>query len=282
MWLPDRLKASGFSPSIKYTYGIRTTAPNYIRTEKIENGGTTYGTEYTLYDGLLRPRQVQTEGAKDGRLIADTYYDGSGRVVKTNDTYYTTGAPTSALFEPKGTDIDGQTVTGTGMLGRAVARRATEPGLYVVLCNSHGPGTLADLVAELGDRARAATPAEAASAGDLGLAAVPLASHERLPRAELSGKTVIDPMNYALYPGFSIPELDSNELTSSELVQRHLADSRMVKALHNYGPSRCWRCSAPPEPTTAPHCRCTGIPVPATRITELAADAVRGPAGFRM
>lgn len=42
-------------------------------------------------------------------------------------------------------------------------------------------------------------------------------------------------MNYAVYPGFSIPELDSDELSPSELMRRHLADSRVVKALHNYG-----------------------------------------------
>ncbi|MEU5031565.1 polymorphic toxin-type HINT domain-containing protein [Streptomyces milbemycinicus] len=111
VWLPDRPKASDFSASIKYTYGIRTTGPNYVRTEKIENGGNTYGSEYTLYDGLLRPRQVQTEGQDGGRLIADTYYDGSGRTVKTNDTYWTTGAPSSTLFVPLNADIDAQTVT---------------------------------------------------------------------------------------------------------------------------------------------------------------------------
>ncbi|WP_190191548.1 NADPH-dependent F420 reductase [Streptomyces minutiscleroticus] len=129
-------------------------------------------------------------------------------------------------------------IIGTGMVGVAVARRAVDAGLHVVLSNSRGPETLAGPVARLGGRARAATAAEAASAGDVVLAAVPLAAHERLPRAELSGKTVIDPMNYALYPGFSVPQLDSNELTSSELVQRHLADSRVVKALHNIGPKQ--------------------------------------------
>ncbi|WP_018530965.1 MULTISPECIES: polymorphic toxin-type HINT domain-containing protein [unclassified Streptomyces] len=111
VWLPDRPKASSFSASLKYTYGIRTTGPNYVKTERIENGGTTYGSEYTLYDGLLRPRQVQTEGLDGSRLIADTYYDGSGRTVKTNDTYSTTGAPSSTLFEPLNADIDAQTVT---------------------------------------------------------------------------------------------------------------------------------------------------------------------------
>ncbi|WP_306321769.1 MULTISPECIES: polymorphic toxin-type HINT domain-containing protein [unclassified Streptomyces] len=121
VWLPDRPKASSFSPSLKYSYGIRTTGPNYVKTDRIENGGTTYGSEYTLYDGLLRPRQVQTEGQDNGRLIADTYYDGSGRTVKTNDTYWTTGAPASTLFEPLNADLDAQTVTQYDGAGRTKA-----------------------------------------------------------------------------------------------------------------------------------------------------------------
>ncbi|MFI1675672.1 polymorphic toxin-type HINT domain-containing protein [Streptomyces sp. NPDC020607] len=111
VWLPDRLKADSFTPSIKYTYGIRTTGPNYVRTQRIENGGTTYGSEYTLFDGLLRPRQVQTDGQDGGRLIADTYYDGAGRTVKTNETYWTKDAPSASLFAPRNEDIDAQTVT---------------------------------------------------------------------------------------------------------------------------------------------------------------------------
>ncbi|WP_433697109.1 NADPH-dependent F420 reductase [Nocardiopsis sp. CA-288880] len=146
-------------------------------------------------------------------------------------------------------------VIGTGMVGLGAARRAVDAGLNVVLSNSRGPGTLAGPVAELGGRARAATPAEAASAGDLVIASVPLAAHERLPRAELVGKTVIDPMNYALYPGFAVPELDSGELTSSELVQRHLADARVVKALHNIGPKQLLELFRPvgaPDRTAVP------------------------------
>ncbi|WP_308114843.1 polymorphic toxin-type HINT domain-containing protein [Streptomyces sp. ISL-12] len=82
-----------------------------MHTEKLEKSGTTYGSEYQLYDGLLRPRQIQTEGPDGGRLVADTYYDGSGRTVKTNDTYYTAGAPDTVLFDPKNADVDAQTVT---------------------------------------------------------------------------------------------------------------------------------------------------------------------------
>lgn len=122
---------------------------------------------------------------------------------------------------------------GSGMIGGTVARLAVAAGLDVVVSNSRGPETLADLVAELGGRARAATPAEAASAGDLVVATIPLHLYERLPAAELAGKTVIDTMNYYPQRDSRIAALDSDELTSSELVQRHLAGSRVVKAFNN-------------------------------------------------
>lgn len=123
---------------------------------------------------------------------------------------------------------------GSGMIGGALARLAVAAGLDVVLSNSRGPETLADLVAELGEHARAATPAEAARAGDIVVAAVPQLAWDQISPADLAGKIVIDTLNY--YPELRdprIPELDSDELTSSGLLQRHLADSHVVKAFNN-------------------------------------------------
>ncbi|MFJ2911718.1 RHS repeat-associated core domain-containing protein [Streptomyces sp. NPDC087228] len=120
VWMPDRAKAD-FTPSITYEYGIRTTGANYLHTQKIKKDGASYSHEYTLYDGLLRPRQIQSEAQGGGRLLADTYYDGSGRVVKTNDTYYTKGAPSATLFVPRNEDIDAQTVTAFDGAGRTSA-----------------------------------------------------------------------------------------------------------------------------------------------------------------
>ena len=62
---------------------------------------------------------------------------------------------------------------GSGMISGQVARLAIAAGLNVILSNSRGPETLADLVAELGERARAATPAEAAREADLVVASIP-------------------------------------------------------------------------------------------------------------
>lgn len=124
-------------------------------------------------------------------------------------------------------------VIGSGNIGAAVARLAVAAGLKVVLSNSRGPETLADLVAELGPHARAATPDEAAQAGDIVLVAVPLNAYRQLPAIALAGRTVIDAMVYYPHRDGRIAELDAAKLTSSELVQRHLAGSSVVKTLNN-------------------------------------------------
>ncbi|MCO5974864.1 NADPH-dependent F420 reductase [Actinoallomurus soli] len=101
---------------------------------------------------------------------------------------------------------------------------AITAGMDVVLSNSRGPDTLAELVAELGDHARAGTPAQAAN---------PMHAYDKPPVTELAGKTVIDTLNYYPDRDGRIAALDANTLTSSELVQRHLADSHVVKAFNN-------------------------------------------------
>ena len=119
VWLPDRI---GATASIKYTYLVRGNAgPTAVQTQKIEKGGQSYGSEWTLYDGLLRPRQEQTEGPGGGRMVADTLYDGSNRVVQVNDTYYAAGAPSSQVFKPVNADLTGQTVTEYDGAGRVTA-----------------------------------------------------------------------------------------------------------------------------------------------------------------
>ncbi|MGZ4662742.1 MAG: NAD(P)-binding domain-containing protein, partial [Arthrobacter sp.] len=83
-------------------------------------------------------------------------------------------------------------IIGAGHIGSQVARKAVQLGYEVVISNSRGPETLAGLVAELGPKARAATPAEAAAAGDFAVVAVPLRSIGDIPVEPLTGKIVID------------------------------------------------------------------------------------------
>lgn len=122
---------------------------------------------------------------------------------------------------------------GSGMIGGMLARLAVAAGVEVVLSNSRGPETLAELVAELGPLARAATPAEAARAGDLVVATIPLHAYDKLPADALAGKTVIDTMNYYPERDGRMAALETGDQSSSALVQRHLTGSRVVKACNN-------------------------------------------------
>jgi predicted dinucleotide-binding enzyme len=122
---------------------------------------------------------------------------------------------------------------GSGHIGGTLARLAVDAGLDVVLSNSRGPQTLSDLVDELGPQARAATPAQAAAAGDWVVVTIPVGAIGKVPREPLVGKTVIDTGNYFAPRDGTIPELEAQELTDSEILQRHLADAHVVKAFNN-------------------------------------------------
>jgi predicted dinucleotide-binding enzyme len=122
---------------------------------------------------------------------------------------------------------------GAGHIGSQVARLAVASGYDVVLSNSRGPETLSALVEELGPKARAATPAEAARAGDLVVVTVPLKAYRAVPVEPLRGKIVIDTNNYYPQRDGHIPELDDESTTTSELLQRHLPESKVVKAFNH-------------------------------------------------
>jgi len=122
---------------------------------------------------------------------------------------------------------------GAGHIGSQVARLAVAHGCDVVISNSRGPETLSDLIAELGPRARAATPADAASAGDLVVVTIPLKNYRSVPVAPLAGKIVLDTNNYYPQRDGQIPELDTDATTSSELLQAHLPTSKVIKAFNH-------------------------------------------------
>jgi 8-hydroxy-5-deazaflavin:NADPH oxidoreductase len=138
---------------------------------------------------------------------------------------------------------------GSGSIGGTLAKLAVDGGLDVVLSNSRGPETLADLVAELGPHARAATAEEAARAGDLVVVTIPFHAYKQLPSEAFAGKVVLDTNNYYPQRDGVFPELDSEETTSSELLQRHLDRSHVVKAFNNIFFKHL---AALPRPTGAP------------------------------
>ncbi|MDQ0755129.1 NADPH-dependent F420 reductase [Arthrobacter sp. B3I4] len=124
-------------------------------------------------------------------------------------------------------------ILGAGHIGSQVARKAVELGYDVVISNSRGPETLQDLVSELGPRARAATAAEAAAAGDFAVVTVPLKSITEIPAEPLAGKIVIDTNNYYWERDGRIPALDNGEATTSGMLQEHLPESKVAKGFNH-------------------------------------------------
>ena len=122
---------------------------------------------------------------------------------------------------------------GSGKIGGTVAKLAVAAGHPVILSNSRGPDTLTGLAGELGPLARAGTGQEAAEGGDLVVVTIPLRAFRTVDPGPLAGKVVIDTCNYYPQRDGQIPELDSGALTSSELIQQHLAPSVVVKVFNN-------------------------------------------------
>ena len=115
---------------------------------------------------------------------------------------------------------------GAGHIGSQIARLAVANGFDVVISNSRGPETLSGLVAELGPKARTATPVEAAKAGDIVVVTIPLKNYRSVPVEPLRGKIVIDTNNYYPERDGHIRELDDESTTTAELLQAHLPNRR--------------------------------------------------------
>jgi 8-hydroxy-5-deazaflavin:NADPH oxidoreductase len=123
-------------------------------------------------------------------------------------------------------------VIGAGHIGGNVAQAAVDAGYDVVVSNASGPGSLAGLVGRLGSQARAATVEEAAAAGDVVVVSVPVGAFGDVPVAPLAGKVVISTSNYNASREGHIAEVDDGGITIAGLLQRHLPESRVVKAFN--------------------------------------------------
>jgi predicted dinucleotide-binding enzyme len=121
-------------------------------------------------------------------------------------------------------------IIGAGSIAGAIAAVAAGQGHDVMVSNTRGPNTLLSLVDAIG--CKAGTPEEAAAFGDIALVAIPLKAYHTVPVAPLQGKIVLDAGNYQPERDGHIEELDRDEITTSELLARHLPKSMIVKAFN--------------------------------------------------
>ena len=161
-------------------------------------------------------------------------------------------------------------IIGAGEVGSQIARAAIACGYQVVIANSRGPETLAELVQALGPSARAATAAGAAEAGDFVVVAVRLKLDNDMPVAALAGKIVIDTNNYMIWRDGHIPVIDSGEKTVHELRQQQLPLSKVVKAFTHIQAPRITTWGKPPgDPTRAALAMSSDFPEAAALVARL-------------
>jgi predicted dinucleotide-binding enzyme len=122
---------------------------------------------------------------------------------------------------------------GGGRITTAVAGLSVAAGHRVVLSDPRGPQELQDLVAELGPLASATTVGQASEAADLVMVRVPLGDYPSIPVQGLAGKVVIDACNYDAQRDGDVADLEAGRVASSELLQRQLSQSHVVKVFNN-------------------------------------------------
>ena len=111
VWLPNRSKAGGVTASMIFSYLLSKTGPNVVSTQELLPDGR-YKTSKTLFDGLLRQRQVQTPAATGvGRVLMDTKYDPRGNVEAQAGPYFeNSSAPSNTLYDVNEPNLPAQTL----------------------------------------------------------------------------------------------------------------------------------------------------------------------------
>ncbi|MFE5522523.1 ricin-type beta-trefoil lectin domain protein [Streptomyces virginiae] len=111
-----------------FEYQIAELKTPAVISRALKDNGT-YSTSIAIYDGLLRPRQSQSEGPGGARLITDTLHSANGTVSQTNSGYLAEGKVSTELYVPRSvTEVPGSTQTAYDGLGRAVRVTSLEKG----------------------------------------------------------------------------------------------------------------------------------------------------------
>ena len=124
-------------------------------------------------------------------------------------------------------------VLGAGHVGAGIARLAVNAGYPVAIAGRGDPADIA-LIAELVIQgARPQWAADAVAGADIVVLAIPLHRFVDVDPGLLSGKLVVDAMNY--WPASDGVLAAFEQGASSEIVTRRLAGAAVVKALNHIG-----------------------------------------------
>ncbi|MFI0242038.1 polymorphic toxin-type HINT domain-containing protein [Streptomyces sp. NPDC016845] len=146
-WSPTRSSGTQ-TPDVQISYQQASatpsrTSPVAVTTKTIKDDGG-YASSVTIYDGLLRPVQTQSEAHGPGRIITDTSYDDQGRTSVVTSGYLAADQPATTLFQPKSTRLIPSYVrTQYDGMGRTVRQATYHAGDFKYeTFTSYGPNTV--------------------------------------------------------------------------------------------------------------------------------------------
>jgi len=123
-------------------------------------------------------------------------------------------------------------VLGAGHVGPVIARIAVEAGFEVAIAVSGSPENLELITRVVMPGVEARWAADAVATADMVVLSIPLHRFPALDPGLLAGKLVVDAMNYWAPADGVVPMFQDQQLSSSEIVQRRLSQSSIVKSLN--------------------------------------------------
>lgn len=123
-------------------------------------------------------------------------------------------------------------VLGAGHVGPVIARIALDAGFEVAIATSGSPENLELITQVVMPGVEARWAADAVRTADMVVLSIPLHRFPSLDPALLAGKLVVDAMNYWAPADGVVPMFQDPRLSSSEVVQRRLTQSTVIKSLN--------------------------------------------------
>ena len=138
-------------------------------------------------------------------------------------------------------------IIGAGFVGREVGKAAVRNGHEVMLSNSRGPKSL--YTWRSGTGCEVGTVNDAVTFGQIVIIGTPMDAYDTVPAEALEGKLVVDANNYHPLRDGPIEALDKKETTVSELLQKRIPKSRIVKAFNSIRMEQFERDARPADAT---------------------------------
>jgi 8-hydroxy-5-deazaflavin:NADPH oxidoreductase len=162
-------------------------------------------------------------------------------------------------------------VLGAGHVGPVIARVALAAGYKVTIAASGDPEKIALAIRLLVPGAEPMSAAEAVAGSDLVVLAIPARRFGAFDPTIVAGKLVVDAMNY--WPVVDgLDELfEDPRYGSSEIVQRRLDHSTVVKALNHLG---YYQLEEERQPAGSPGRRALGVAGDDAGAVDVVADAI--------